>query len=554
MKDEMKQTVSLLGPKLSRPVFNTVALVLVAALLNLTLGCSNNVRYTKQGGNDLETKETVKDLSKILLLHSNNEVLSIYPVAIRDSLVMAMVRGTVEYGNGYYIVISKDGMAHQVKTPDSKAVDLYVSGYNKINNDEISFKLGDVKRIDYAVSEIDIGATLLAGIGLVVLGALVFLFIAAAMKGQSCPFIYAYENGQYKFIGEIYSGATYPSLERHDYLALGDLQPADGQYRIKIANKVKEIQNTNLAELVVIDHPQGSRVVMDKNGACQTFSSLQIPVKAVNLKGRDVSLELSKEDTISYSGEGMPDQQSETDGVVLTFDHPAGVNSAKLLLKAKNNLWLDYTFKRFHELFGSYYHKWEARQANVPGDSISNWMAAQGVFLQVSLKRNGVWERVDQFNLPGPMAYREDALALDISGADPGPLEVKLEAGNLFWELDYAGMDFSSNTEVKTIVVPLLQAITDKGIDVAPLLNADDGKYYSQPGIGDEAVLTFAAPAPVPADMDRSVFLHSKGHYQILQDPQGRPDRKYLEAFLQPGRLNRFSLELLTTGLQGLKN
>ncbi|MDP2806721.1 MAG: hypothetical protein Q8O74_01130, partial [bacterium] len=127
-----------------------------------------------------------------------------------------------------------------------------------------------------------------------------------------------------------------------------------------------------------------------------------------------------------------------------------------------------------------------------------------------------------------------------------------LEAGTLFWELDYAGIDFSPNAEVKSTVVPLSQAVTNQGTDVASLLTADDGGYYSQPEIGDEAVLTFVAPAAV--DMGRSVFLHSKGHYRILQDPTGKPDRQYLEAFRQPGRFNRFSLELLTIGLQTLKN
>jgi len=552
MKDEMKENTSRIGPRLPRPVFNGMVLFLAAAMLNLSLGCTNNTRYTRWAGDDMETEKTVRDPSNIFLLHGNSEILNIVPMSIRDSLVMASVTGTVEYGNGYYIVTSRAGVTRQVKTPDLKAVDLYVNGYNKINDKEISFKLGDVKRIDYTVSEIDIGATISAGFGLVAGAFVLLIFVLAIAKGQSCPFIYTYEDGQYKFIGEIYSGATYPSLERHDYLALGDLESTDGQYRIKIANKVKEIQHTNLAELVVVDHPRDTKVVMDKNGTCQTLGSIQNPVKAVNLRGKDVSLELSKQDTLSYSGEGAPDQQAEKDGVVLTFERPAGAENAKLLIKAKNNLWIDYTFKRFHELFGSYYHKWEERQLKVPGDSISSWMAAQGVYLQVSLKKNGIWERVDQFNLPGPMAYREDVLALDISGAAPGPLEVKLEAGTLFWELDYAGIDFSSNTEVKTTVVTLSQATTNQGTDVASLLTADDDKYYSQPEIGDEAVLTFAAPAA--AGMSRSVFLHSKGHYQILQDPKGRPDRKYLEAFLQPGRLNRFSLELLTAGLQGIKN
>lgn len=549
MNTEMKPTVSLTGPRLPRPVFNGMVLFLAAAMLNLTLGCTNAPRYTWRTDIDSEAKSVAGDPQKSVYLHSNDEILHLSYVTVKDSVFSAMVTGKAESFNGFYLLTSRDGSTANIKIPDPNVVDIFSTKYYTDSAGNIIVKFGDVRKIIYSVSEINVGASILAGAAVIFL---LTIFIAASQKGQSCPFVYTYEGGQYKFIGEIYSGATYPSLERHDNLALGDLESTDGQYRIKIANKVKEIQHTNLAELVVVDHPTGTKVVMDKNGVCQTLGSIQAPVKAVNLRGKDVSLELSKQDTLSYTGDGTPEQQSETDGVVLTFDRPAGADSAKLLIKAKNNLWIDYTFKRFHELFGSYYHKWEDRQLKVPGDSISSWMAAQGVYLQVSLKKNGAWERVDQFNLPGPMAYREDVLALDLSGADPGPLEVKLEAGTLFWELDYAGIDFSGSAGVNITKVPLTSAVTEKGEDVSSLLSKDDDQYYSQPEIGDEAVLNFTAPER--NSLTRSVFLHSKGHYQILQDPKGRPDRKYLEAFLHPGRLNRFSLELLTSGLQGLNN
>ncbi|MDP2807151.1 MAG: hypothetical protein Q8O74_03310 [bacterium] len=404
MKDEMKQTVSLAGPKLSRPVFNAIVVILVAALLNLTVGCTGTPRYTRRTGVDSEVQNMVGDPKKSVYLHNNDEILHLSNVTVKDSVVSAMVTGTADNFNGYYLLTSRDGTSTNIKIPDQNIMDLFVTKYNTDGGGNITFNFSDVRKIIYSVSEIDVVASVLAGAAIVAGVYMLVGLVALAMKGQSCPFVYVHQQGQYKFIGEIYSGSTYPSLERHDYLALGDLESTDGQYRIKIANKVREIQHTNLAELVVIDHSKNSRVIMDKNGACQTLSSIQNPVKAVNLRGKDVSLELSTQDSLSYCGEGQTDQQTETDGVVLTFERPAGANTAKLLLRAKNNLWLDYTFKRFHQLFGSHYQKWVDKQSNAPADSIRKWMTDQNIPLAVSLKKNGRWERVDHFNLPGPMA------------------------------------------------------------------------------------------------------------------------------------------------------
>ncbi len=55
----------------------------------------------------------------------------------------------------------------------------------------------------------------------------------------SCPYIYAYNGQSYVFNGDIYAGAIYPCLERHDYTRLNGMLAVDGKYRIKIANKLE---------------------------------------------------------------------------------------------------------------------------------------------------------------------------------------------------------------------------------------------------------------------------------------------------------------------------
>jgi hypothetical protein len=156
----------------------------------------------------------------------------------------------------------------------------------------------------------------------------------------------------------------------------------------------------------------------------------------------------------------------------------------------------------------------------------------------LSVERNGKWETVDYFNVAGPMAFKDDVLSFPLNGTESNPLRIKLEAGNFFWEIDYVGIDFSEDIDLKYEIVPVKTAITEKNNNVRKMLLRDDNKYYTQPEIGDEALVTFQLPDS--SNNEKILFLHSKGWYQILRDPSGPADREYLETFRQPGKFNRF--------------
>ena len=88
--------------------------------------------------------------------------------------------------------------------------------------------------------------------------------IVAILTKSSCPYVYVYDGNSFKFAGEIYSGAVYASLERDDYLPLPGFMPFDDKYTVKIANQLPEIQYLNQAELWVVDHPENSEIIADK--------------------------------------------------------------------------------------------------------------------------------------------------------------------------------------------------------------------------------------------------------------------------------------------------
>ena len=121
-------------------------------------------------------------------------------------------------------------------------------------------------------------------------------------------------------------------------------------------------------------------------------------------------------------------------------------------------------------------------------------------------------------------------------------VELKLETGFLFWETDYIGLDFSPQQPLQQQVVKLSAALDQSGQEVSDLLNQDDKQYYVMPDIGNSAILKYSVPTPGP-DMERTVFLHSKGHYEILRNPEGKTQLFYLSSFRKPGRFSRFSKE-----------
>ena len=159
------------------------------------------------------------------------------------------------------------------------------------------------------------------------------------------------------------------------------------------------------------------------------------------------------------------------------------------------------------------------------------------------VEEGGEWRFVDYYHIAGPMAAKRDVLAFDLPAGASEDVKVKLEFGALFWEIDYVAIDFSADLPVQIHSVPPASAVDEKGRDVAGLLFGDDDRYYVQPEVGEYAFITFLAPGATEG-MARSTFLHSKGHYEILRDPQGKPDLTLLYSFKKAGRFIEFSQEI----------
>jgi hypothetical protein len=390
---------------------------------------------------------------------------------------------------------------------------------------------------------------------LIVLGAATVVFfiiviIALATK-SSCPYVYTYNGDSYSFAGEIYSGAIYSSLERNDYLPLPGFEPYLDNYTVKIANQLPEIQYINQAELWVVNHPENTAVLADKHGVVHTLNSLQAPVKAISAGGTDLAVLLSEKDHQLFFFNEEPSVTGDTsaiNGVELTFDVPPGQETGKLVLNAKNSFWGDHIFGEFTKYFGNRYGAWIKKQGKLPPDKQIQWKKDQAFPLMVYLETADGWQFVDYYDMAGPLAFREMVMPVDLidglkNDSDSiSQVRIKIETGFLFWELDYAAMDFTNNTSTDILKIDPSSATSESGKDVKESIAGDDSEYYVQPKTGNEVVLDFKCP-PEKQDMKKSVIFHTKGYYTHVRDYNGPLDMEQIQAFRRPGKLSEFSLE-----------
>jgi len=254
--------------------------------------------------------------------------------------------------------------------------------------------------------------------------------------------------------------------------------------------------------------------------------------------------DILQEDNIPFRGDINNTNARAEDGLILRFRKPSGVREAQLLIRANTSSWLAAAHEMLQRDLGKYGPKVRQRFLEKDSAALQQWALEQNFLLSVWLETApGKWEMADFFNLIGPKAPRHDVLQLDLSKISGDEVRVKLTSGFRFWEIDYVAMDFALGPLVRTYRLPLATATDQDGRDIKALLRADDAQYYIQPKVGDKAALGFVAPV-LPANVERSLLLHAKGHYRIQRPPvAGNPSRRFLRQFTKADAFPKYARE-----------
>ena len=524
-------------PLISKPL----SWVLLFSFLTATNGCYY-FRVNRSSEPPANTISKMQDEHKYIIVHLDDKLWQLSDIIIEQENITGKISDLSSIVN--YKTVKKDA-PNRYKKDESQIlneVHIYTTEFTKIGSTKITFPIKAISKIE--VYDKATGATIAswAFSGLAVgIGALGVLWIIVLLTKSSCPFIYTFNGKDYIFTGEIFSGATQPGLERDDYLLLPSNASTDKTYKIKITNEVHEIQSVNFAELLIFDHPENTSVLIDKNGIPYSFNKPISPVEAKSTGNKNILPLVINRDTLIYSGNETKIGKDGIDEVVMKFIKPENAESSRLIIRAKNSFWLDVLISKLHKLFGERYDSYSLKEEKTSGDKLRKWLLEQNIPLSVYIEKNGRWEFIDYFNIAGPMALRDEIMPINLKGINSDTIKIKLKTGFLFWEIDYAGMDFSKNEEMKPVAVPVKTAIDNNNLDIRGLLINRDNGYYVQKQTGDAAVLTF--DKPLQGEGTRSVFLHTRGYYKILREQTGKAEKKKLRTFRKPNRVPAFSKE-----------
>ncbi|MES2649202.1 MAG: hypothetical protein V4717_20155 [Bacteroidota bacterium] len=535
----------------------TVALIMLVSSVNFFMGCN---RYFKPVVLNTPTAETtqasLKKLSnqnKFFILRTKD-----YSYAMRnivfDETSMTMKGIISELPVEHFLYV--DAIGNKYKIPKRgnaeysllEEVHLFVTNSTQIDTlQPFVLPLSAVERIE--VIEKDAKRTTSSyvwGIAGVTLGAGLMVILLVAMFAPdpepvqpvdgSCPYISTLVGDEFELQGEIYSGAIYPALQKEDYLPL-KMKAIDGAYHLKISNELKEIQYTDFANLVVAEHDANVRLLVDPQGEMHTVSQPEMAFKAILNNRTDVSSQLSKNDYNSCLFKDDNGTENKED-LYLSFNNFQGKNKAKLILNARSSSWFNYLYNEFTKGFGNQYQKWTKNQEKKTASELEKWIQDQHIPLTISIKTLDGWKEVNKLNTIGPLLNREVVIPLNVETGKP--LEVKVSGGYLFWELDYAAIDYSEDAPFRINEITPYEAINEKGLNVLPQLQYADKTYLEQPNVGDSTVIKYKETS-FAAGKTQTFFFHTSGYYNHPRHHTGMPKVGFLKSFEQPGALSAFS-------------
>ncbi len=406
-----------------------------------------------------------------------------------------------------------------------------------------SIYLIEVYQKDTAATET---STTLSTLGVIaVVGIIVTIIVAAStfsipMQWGYCPSVYTGDGAERNFAGKIFPGANYPGLERDDYIPLNDYSATATQLQVIVANAHPEIQYINQANLLMVQHPANTSVGIDQKGKFHTIQFPMAPLKAVSNTGKSYQQILRSKDSSGFAFNDDTTSDQNLRSLTLSFANPEGSQSCKLILNSKNSFWLEYITEKMHEQYGTTWVDYYGKQKSASAKSRVEWEQKAGIPLSVYVETQKGWTFVDYFNVTGSAMSRDLIMPLDISGTKGDEVNIRLACGFMFWEVDYAAVDFSEDMPIAVQNIQPVSVLDTQGKDVSALLTASDHAYYIMPDQGSE--LTFTYPGIARQQNDRqSFFFHGSGYYDLIRDYKGDPNMTFIKTIEKPGAFELFS-------------
>jgi hypothetical protein len=424
-------------------------------------------------------------------------------------------------------------------------IHIYVNKFLQ-SNGIINISDKDIEGVN--IYDMNGGLTVLTMAGttsLVAIGALAAVLAIAC----SCPHVYSYDGTTYNYEGGMFTGAISPQLERYDYKILPDIEPEADHLSIMVKSNVKEEQYINNLALMVVEHEKNTIALPDQSGKIHTIKDPQLPIEIRNDDAESIFDKIAAQDEFAYNF----NTASETglSNVYASFDLQGPKKNIKLVLNLSNTKWGGFVYNEFSKLFGWYHDDWVRKNQKKSREEMESNMKDQGITMLVSVKTGDEWTGIEEINLVGDAAFNKLVIPIDEKFITSAPLEVRLQCGYMFWQIDYLAIDNTPEKELN-IYYPELKWVTDENnVDPKNSLSSDDEKYLQHIASSDSTFIGFESLVN-SKDMMRTLILKSKGYYLPDAVIEGKLNLTELRKFKQAGELSRYSKELYDKYFEGV--
>ena len=489
-------------------LFNrSIAVVLIISLLQ---SCS----YYKLRTADIDESTLAevfdKNQANYIIVHLGDNFWQLDEALITTETVTGKLSKMTPKAAEYYRKAVEDNN-YRVEKDNTQFISqlhLHVEQFKKSDN-SVTFKTSDITKIDVMKKNRALTTLSRAGTATLITAGAFAIFLVVACN---CPHAYSFDGTAYHFNNTLFTGATSKNMERDDYKGMPDYHPESKDYSMIIKNENNEFHYTNLLELIVVNHNSDVDVVTDQNGTIYALKNQIQPTKILDDNGADLTNILAYNDDLGHSFDNSG--ESDYKNVYATFNKPEDASNAKLILKAKNTMWSGFVYKEFSKLFGKYYDNWSKKNHKKSRDEVMASLKKTGIPMVVSMKKGNQWIDIETIDLIGEVNYNSLVVPIDASLLEEEQIEVRIRSGFMFWDLDYVNIDFTPTTELDVQHLSPTSASGTNSNDQAALSN-DDDLYMVHLRTGDSTNILFTGLKPASAN--RTIFLHSKGHY-IPQD------------------------------------
>jgi hypothetical protein len=409
-------------------------------------------------------------------------------------------------------------------------VHIYTNDLSKIEN-TISIDLDEISQLSIFKKTTNPGVVIIIAL----LSSLLLLFILLVIA-CNCPHVYLQNGETFEYTNTLFTGAVSEKLERFDYKALQDMNPDKSSLFMQIKNEDNEKQYTNLLGLKVAYHDPSFQVMTDKYGKLYSISSLTKPIHTVDQENMDQSNSIASDDESYFNFDART-----KNGLVsthLTFTKPTDPSNAKLILNLKNSEWAGYIHQKFLENLGTYQKEWLQSNSSKTSDQLQQALKNGGVPLVIYLKKKNKWIEIETIQPIGNAGDQSIVIPIDEKLLTDSSIELRLQSGFKFWDLDYAAMDFSKQKEFEVQTISPSSVSGDETNINA--LRTNDKSYLITESGSEPISVRFDG---LNTNKNRTLFLESKGYYIRNKMETNKPNWMELAKISRKNGLGRFSQE-----------